>query len=1412
MNRGTDRLFTFVNSGMLKFALLLIALCSPLHVAHAQMSLLSGSNQSGLVSTTLPNPLSVRFTGDISAHLTWTVTSNNATIQESGSTTYDPAGGFAPYTRGDVRSIHLILGASPGDVTVNAHCGGCDVGIDIEFDATINGSNGISATGGGNQSGLPGTTLATPLSVTFSGVSNATLQWRVTSGTATFQESGSTTYTPFNGSGQTAGGQTSSVHLVLGNTPGAVTVTASCSSGCDSSTTQSFTETITAPPSNTMSIASGDNQSGVAGSTLPAPLAVSFSGAPVGSANVTLDWQVVTGNATIQESSSGTYTQQLVTSAGSSASIHLVLGSSAGSVTVAANCSAGCTAGQNQAFTATIAAAPSNTMSVASGDGQSGVAGSTLPAPLTASFSGAPVGSAKVTLDWQVLTGNATIQESNSSNFSQQLVTSSGSSASIHLVLGPAAGSVTVAANCSAGCTAGQNLSFNETITAASTAVTLSIYDGNSQTGAPGSTLPKPLQVLLTPPTGFEGGTFPVQWYVESGSATLVESGNVSYTENVVMSPSGGGATSQVSVALGANTGNVSVSATCQACTPSTRVFQLVSAANGTATLQKLTGDNQTGAVGSASDTPLVVQLGVPGNTAFSGQTINWTVLSGSATLSSSITKTDEKGHSQITFNYGNSAGPVTIEASSIAGNVTFTATAYNATLAIASGDNQTGGIGSTLAPFVVQVTATQTAAKGLAQVPVQWKVTSGSAILAAATTLTSANGQASNSLTLGANAGNITVTATIAGTGAVSSTFTAHALGSAGIASLSGNNQTGPVGAALQPFVLQVVSNGVSQPGVAVDWTVTQGGGKLAQAVTLSDASGHATNTLTLGSAPGVNVVQASIGSLGVLSFTAFASTVTGGNSQFSIVSGNNQGLTPGQPSKPLIVKLLSAQGQPVSGAVVQWSVNGQTGSLAASATPTDPSGQAQNTLTVILPGSYTVTAQLAGTTGVAPLTFTLGNGVANLPSLSPTQAGVAGVIDKACPALAALPAAQLTPAQQDLLKRCTEIVLASGNNPGQVPGALGQLTNNKALPQRQLANTVQVAQFGNLNTRLAELRQGVGGISAGGLSFVNDGRTLPLAMLGDLFRKDPKSGEEEVGKDFERWGFFATGMVERGGFDASSNRPGFNFNNDSLTAGVDYRFNADFVAGVALGYNRNDSSLEMNLGKLNADSFSLNGYFTWYHNNDFYIEGSLVMDWLSYDLSRNIAYQIADSSNLGTTAIKQTLTASPDGHQTSLSLSLGKDFAHGAWSVSPYLRGVYSHLSLSGFSESAADPNAPGSGLATAVDARSVNSALAVLGARLSYTTSFDWGVLVPNAVIEWNHELKNDPQTVVMRFVADPTQTPMSIKDQAPDQNYFNVGLGLNAVLPKGRSGFFLWEHLTGYAGAHENRYSVGIRIEF
>ncbi len=948
------------------------------------------------------------------------------------------------------------------------------------------------------------------------------------------------------------------------------------------------------------------------------------------------------------------------------------------------------------------AAFAQNSIAIASGDNQSGNTFTQLASPLTVSFTG----STTVILDWQV-NGDAFFQSSGATTFQQTLNTAPGSTSGVNLDLGGTVGQLTVTATCSQGCNGVQFVTFKVNVNMSPPQLQMVLVGGNNQSGAQNSTLPLPLTVKIIAGPGNDSATATLTWHVTVGSATFTSNHSTTFTQSVPANTQ-----AQVSLDLGATPGPVNVRVVCAECDGG--AAQRFQETINSPALQVVSGNGQSGAIGSQAAMPLVVQLG-SGGTGLS-QPVTWSVVSGQATLSANTTMTDANGQSTITFTYGNSPGPITIQATAPNTQATFNESSFVPNTNVLSGNNQTAAAGSALQPFTIQLSA--------------------------------------------------------------------------------------PSG-----------SPGTGLGQITVNWSVVQGGGTLAATTTLTDATGKSSNTLTLGPNAGTNIVQATIAGVGTISFTAVATAGTvsvPGGSQFTIVSGNNQALVPLQPSQPLLVKLVNGQGQPIVGEPVQWSVSGSSGTLTSTTTPTDASGQAQNQLTVVLPGSYTVTAKLADAPTVAPLTFSFNNAVANLPALSPTQISVAHAIDVACPALAAMSA--LTAPQQDLLQRCSEIVVASGNNAQQVPNALTQMLNNKALPQNQLANSVQQSQFGNLNTRLAELRQGAMGLSLHGLTLANDGQSLPLAMLGDAFHKDPKQADDEVGKDFERWGFFATGMIERGGFSADSSRPGFDFHNASLTAGVDYRFNDAFVAGAALGYNSSNSTLDQNFGNIDVDSYSLSGYFTWYHNNDFYVEGSLVLDWLNYDLNRNIAYQIASLSGSGLTTVNNSTSASPDGHQTALSLSIGKDFSRGAWTISPYLRGDFTHVSLSAFSETVDDPNSAGSGLGTSVESRTINSELVVLGSRFSRTTSMDWGVLVPNATIEWNHQLRNDPQTLVTRFLADPTQTPIVITASAPDQDYFNLGIGLNAVLPKGRSGYLLWEHLVGYSGAHENRFSLGIRIEF
>lgn len=956
-----------------------------------------------------------------------------------------------------------------------------------------------------------------------------------------------------------------------------------------------------------------------------------------------------------------------------------------------------------------------NHVSITGGNAQSGAAGSQLSQPLAINISGGSY-SGFDTIFWTVQGSGApaTFAESGSSSY-----TSYGNipgAFSSHLVLGSQTGTVTVTASCSSCDVA----TFTETVTPPPPYLEMIIQSGTPQSGPPNTALAKPLAVnLMATPYGFDGPfSIPVQWEITSGTARFAANNSQTFTDTVTLTgrpPNGG---SQVSLILGDTPGPVVVVASCSYCTAGAiRPFRLTITPPTTGTLAKVSGDNQSGIVNTAAGAPLVVQAG-----STSGQTVNWKVVSGQATLSAATSVTDNNGQASINFTYGNTPGPVTIEANVGNSTVDFVATAVAASTGptAAAGNNQSAPVGTTLQPFVVQV-------------------------------------------------------------------------GPGGATGGSHIQSSGPT----------------AYGNIAVNWTVVQGGGTLATVQTLTDANGRASNTLTLGQNPGVNIVQASVAGGGSVTFTANGTAkIEAGSAVFSIASGNNQALVPGNASQPLVVKLATNGGDPIPNVGIQWSVSNSNGNLANTTTSTGSDGTSQNTLTVVLPGSYSVTAQLVGSTGIPPLTFNFNNGVANLPGLSPEQTAVAGVIDKACPALATS-TTPLTPQQQDFLKRCSELVVGANGDPQQVPGALNAMLNNKPLPQSDLAQGVRLGQFDNLNTRFAELRQGAAGFSAGGLTLNQNGRGLPLAMLGDMFRKDP-ANSDEVGKDFSRWGFFATGMVERGGYDATAVGPGFDFHSASLTAGVDYRFNANFVAGVALGYNQNNSSFDANAGRADVDGYSLNGYFSWYHG-DWYLEGSVVLDKLDYSLDRNIAYQIASLSG-GTTTVSQTASASPGGDQNSFSLSAGKDFSRKAWTFSPYVRGIYSHLSLDGFNESMSDPNGAGAGLGTSVASRSMNSMLGLVGARVSYTTSFDWGVLVPNAVVEWNHEFRNDPQTVVVRFLADPTQTPISLTDRAPDSNYFNLGFGLNAVFAQGRSAYVYYQHMAGYSGAHSDQLSLGIRIEF
>lgn len=193
----------------------------------------------------------------------------------------------------------------------------------------------------------------------------------------------------------------------------------------------------------------------------------------------------------------------------------------------------------------------------------------------------------------------------------------------------------------------------------------------------------------------------------------------------------------------------------------------------------------------------------------------------------------------------------------------------------------------------------------------------------------------------------------------------------------VSGDGQTGSPGQALpNPLIVRVTDpEGKPKPGVAVTFAITAGGGSLSPAQASTDKDGFAFTILTLGPEAGANQVVASAGTLAgsPVIFTANATVETGTEANLILVSGDHQTGRVGQPlAAPFVVRVTDANGRPVSGVSVSFTLSAGGGALEPPVAATDSEGRAATRLTLgPVAGTHTVLAS-SGTLVGSPITFT--------------------------------------------------------------------------------------------------------------------------------------------------------------------------------------------------------------------------------------------------------------------------------------------------------------------------------------------------------------------------------------------------------------------------------------------------------
>ena len=195
-----------------------------------------------------------------------------------------------------------------------------------------------------------------------------------------------------------------------------------------------------------------------------------------------------------------------------------------------------------------------------------------------------------------------------------------------------------------------------------------------------------------------------------------------------------------------------------------------------------------------------------------------------------------------------------------------------------------------------------------------------------------------------------------------------------AAVAKVSGDAQGALAGQALAlPLVVQVnAASGGPMTGATVTFAVASGGGSLGTASAVTDVSGQAQTTWTLGAAVGTQTVNATTpGAASPATFTATAQPATGA-ARVAVLSGDEQPALVGYPAnlRPAVI-VTDVNNSPVANATVTFAVRTGGGSVSGATATTNAAGIAQV-------GQWT----LGTSAGVNTLTATVGaNGVLGNP-----------------------------------------------------------------------------------------------------------------------------------------------------------------------------------------------------------------------------------------------------------------------------------------------------------------------------------------------------------------------------------------------------------------------------------------------
>ena len=885
----------------------------------ASFVIVSGDQQEDTVGQELPQPLVARITDASGRVVPGAVVS--FVVTSGGGSVFSPA--VQANAQGVVQN-RWTLGTSTAAAqevevrSVNPNTGAPLVFGRFEATARPDRPATLAKTDGDGQQGIAGAKLPNAPEVRVTDqygnpVPGVGVSWAVANGGGTLSAATSTT--------DATGHAT--VEWTLGPAAGQGSITATIAG----LPPQSFSAFAAAGTPAHVRAAEGNGQKGPVATALPNPL-----GAIVVDANenpvpgVAVSWSIMTGNGTITPREAATDANGIVRA-------DWGLGTVAGTQSARAS-----VAGVgNVDFTAT--ADPGNPAGVAvvSGNAQSATVGTTLPAPLVVRVIDAygnvvPDVTVNFTPNGGSLTAStATTSDAGEAQTVWTLPTTAGAYATDASVTGLAVAQFTATA-------------------IAGSAARWAKTRGDEQGGRVGEVLPESLTVRVLDQHGNPVSGVSVTWTPNGG-------GSVSPSTSITSSTGYASTRRTLGTTPGANTTLGTASGLGQL------TFTATANPGPTVSLEKVSGDAQSGGLNQPLANPLVVRLRDQHGNPVPGQTVHWTVIGGGGSVSPPSALTNAEGLASTSWTLGGT-GANQVQALNGSLTVTFAGTVTGLSAATVDPGNFRDRVGVIGQPTTLAATVRDAAGVPVANATVEWVLTGGSGNLSASTSNTDASGMASIEFTPGIAAGSNFVEARVAGATRGRYMVWTRALAPARVVTVTGDNQNGVVG---QPMptdirarVEDVHGNGVY--GDTVRFGITSGGGYVERPFLVTDSLGFTAATRWIPGAPGAATVTASASG----HFTTFDASVVASSTPSLFIENQPLGKAApfgapisGAGTDPVTVRLIDAGGAPIVGATVTWA-----GWLTPVITTTDSEGRSTASVRYFNdnPGIQTATISATG------------------------------------------------------------------------------------------------------------------------------------------------------------------------------------------------------------------------------------------------------------------------------------------------------------------------------------------------------------------------------------------------------------------------------------------------------------------